>query len=418
MKPSAQRVGFVSVLASVVVLAVSVSALAAWPLCPVPDFECLMIWDPVICDGGQIYSNQCVADQHCATGCVPYGEGVLMGGGCDKPKRCPLLWAPVICDDGKVYANECWARKKCATGCEPYEEGLALGGEDKIKPGSGCPRKGVMCPDVWDPVICDDGQIYSNSCYAWVWCATGCEPYGDGGPFPLKKSCPWEDLQCPDIYDPVECGGVEYPNACYALADCCIIGGGGGLMAAEENGMTMNRGDFADKKSCPWEDLQCPDVYDPVECGGVEYPNACYALADCCFVGGGGLMPADENVLRTTRNRDNKKLRLCPWWDLQCPDVWDPVECDGMIYSNACYALRACAENCTEGGASMSIEDDDLITSRRHRRDHRIDPVNKITCPFEDLRCPDIWDPVSCNGVPYPNNCYALAACAPGCNGF
>jgi len=50
--------------------------------------------------------------------------------------------------------------------------------------GGGCPRD-IMCPDVWDPVICSDGQIYSNSCYAFRACATGCVPYGDGGPIEL-----------------------------------------------------------------------------------------------------------------------------------------------------------------------------------------------------------------------------------------
>lgn len=51
------------------------------------------------------------------------------------------------------------------------------------KPGGGggkCPRN-IMCLDVWDPVICDDGQIYSNACYAYRACATGCVPAG-GGP--------------------------------------------------------------------------------------------------------------------------------------------------------------------------------------------------------------------------------------------
>lgn len=57
----------------------------------------------------------------------------------------------------------------------------------KGKPGGGggggkCPRTGILCADVWDPVICDDGHVYSNACYAYVACATGCEPYGDGGP--------------------------------------------------------------------------------------------------------------------------------------------------------------------------------------------------------------------------------------------
>ena len=42
-------------------------------LCPPPKFDCLDVWDPVICDGGVIYSNACYAARACATGCVPYG---------------------------------------------------------------------------------------------------------------------------------------------------------------------------------------------------------------------------------------------------------------------------------------------------------------------------------------------------------
>jgi hypothetical protein len=47
-----------------------------------------------------------------------------------------------------------------------------------------CPDKLIFCLDVWDPVICDDGKIYGNQCYADRACATGCEPTG-GGPTPL-----------------------------------------------------------------------------------------------------------------------------------------------------------------------------------------------------------------------------------------
>lgn len=43
---------------------------------------------------------------------------------------------------------------------------------------SNCPRP-ILCPDVYNPVICSDGVIYSNSCYAYRACATGCVPYGD-----------------------------------------------------------------------------------------------------------------------------------------------------------------------------------------------------------------------------------------------
>jgi hypothetical protein len=66
-----------------------------------------------------------------------------------------------------------------------------------------CPRD-IQCPDVWDPVICDDGVVYSNSCYAYRACATGCVPYG-GGPvqttteiafIPIEPDCPPAPVGC------------------------------------------------------------------------------------------------------------------------------------------------------------------------------------------------------------------------------
>jgi hypothetical protein len=40
-----------------------------------------------------------------------------------------------------------------------------------------CPKEGILCPALYDPVICSDGQVYSNACYANVACATGCVAY-------------------------------------------------------------------------------------------------------------------------------------------------------------------------------------------------------------------------------------------------
>lgn len=37
------------------------------PICPA-------IFDPVTCDNGKTYSNQCFANADCATGCVPAGS--------------------------------------------------------------------------------------------------------------------------------------------------------------------------------------------------------------------------------------------------------------------------------------------------------------------------------------------------------
>lgn len=36
------------------------------------------------------------------------------------PKVCPKLYAPVICDNGKVYMNQCYADKANAQNCVPY----------------------------------------------------------------------------------------------------------------------------------------------------------------------------------------------------------------------------------------------------------------------------------------------------------
>ena len=61
-------------------------------------------------------------------------------------------------------------------GTGPAVAGKPGGGGGGV--GGGCPRKGIYCLDVWQPVICSDGHVYSNSCYAYVACATGCQPYG------------------------------------------------------------------------------------------------------------------------------------------------------------------------------------------------------------------------------------------------
>jgi len=37
--------------------------------------ECAPLDAPVICDGGKVYTNACVASCFHATGCVPYGGG-------------------------------------------------------------------------------------------------------------------------------------------------------------------------------------------------------------------------------------------------------------------------------------------------------------------------------------------------------
>ena len=61
-----------------------------------------------------------------------------------------------------------------------FAGGLSLAAKPP-KPSKNCKWWNLMCLDVWDPVICNDGQVYSNACYAKRACAKGCHPY-DGGP--------------------------------------------------------------------------------------------------------------------------------------------------------------------------------------------------------------------------------------------
>ena len=54
---------------------------------------------------------------------------------------------------------------------------FAKGKPDRPRP---CRDALIFCLDVWDPVVCDDGRIYSNACYARRACATGCTSTGGG----------------------------------------------------------------------------------------------------------------------------------------------------------------------------------------------------------------------------------------------
>ncbi|HEV8578670.1 MAG TPA: Kazal-type serine protease inhibitor [Thermoanaerobaculia bacterium] len=59
---------------------------------------------------------------------------------------------------------------------------LALAGAAvtfSVQPAKAACGGGILCPDVWDPVICSDGVVYSNACYARAACAHDCVPYGD-----------------------------------------------------------------------------------------------------------------------------------------------------------------------------------------------------------------------------------------------
>ena len=91
----------------------------------------------------------------------------------DKDVVCPAIFDPVVCDNGKTYSNQCFATADCATGCVPAGTTASATSTSAAAPGGG----DILCLDIYDPVICNDGQVYGNACYARAAGAHGCKPY-------------------------------------------------------------------------------------------------------------------------------------------------------------------------------------------------------------------------------------------------
>ncbi len=185
-----------------------------------PDFTilCPMIYDPVVCDDGQTYFNQCAATYWgCATGCESTGGGILFqstntgdaGSGLDNHTLVPQpidrrgeaqLLAAAISNDALdvMIAGHVDSGKQMVArddeSIEPSDLQADRGDADAVfidQPvdsvegllpiGGGCPDFTVLCPMIFDPVVCDDGEMYFNLCAATYWsCATSCESTGGG----------------------------------------------------------------------------------------------------------------------------------------------------------------------------------------------------------------------------------------------
>ena len=49
-----------------------------------------------------------------------FGVPVTEAARCGDLQGCEATYSPVICSNGVIYDNRCYADADCATGCQPY----------------------------------------------------------------------------------------------------------------------------------------------------------------------------------------------------------------------------------------------------------------------------------------------------------
>jgi len=331
------------------------------------------------------------------------------------PGVCPLSNIPVCGCDGQTYANPCSAFSAgvgiAAQGeCAPDQQacGGAAGtcGENEFckRPQGECAADAegvcqsipVVCQASVAPVCGCDGVTYSNACVADGAGVTvdhegecgepeACDG-ATGVTCPETQFCKHPDGACgadvqgvctdrPLTCEPIDskvcaCGGIGFPNACYANAVGLNVANTGVCTPSTAcdgaTGVTCTGGQFckhadgacgADVEGvCTDRPLTCEPIDSPVcACGGIGFPNTCYANAVGLNLENTGTCGA-------------------------------PVACDGAT-GVSCSATQFCKH--PDGACGTEVQG--VCTDR------------PLTCePIDDKVC-------ACGGIGFPNACYANA---------
>ncbi len=404
------------------------------------------------------------------------GECDLQGVCTDKPRSCPDVWDPVCGCDENTYPNKCEANRRgisldylgrcmpgvtqCYNNSEcPTDSYCHKNINDCTSQGTCAPRP-IFCVQVWDPVCGCDGDTYSNECVAF---AQGVNVDYDGACNPGIVSCTSNNECSPDFYcqmdsndctgqgtcaprpdacaqiwDPVcGCDGITYSNECEAAAQGINVDHDGacnpGAVSCTNNNVCSSNS-YCQKTAgyctgygeCTSRPHMCPQIWDPVcGCDGDTYSNECKAAAQGINVDYAG--ECQPSIVICTNN-SNCPLGAycqkifgnclgqgeCVQATEQCPDIWEPVcGCNGMTYSNECYAAASginveYAGECTTG--TEPCTNNSSCSTGAYCQKAPGDCTGEGGCVTLPDVCPQIWDPVcGCDGKTYSNECEAAA---------